>query len=100
MSIRYYTQAGNYFIAISDTIEGKKHYDTALLIAQSAGFPEMYSLVYKNMADAYYCAHDYRKAYEYQLQYTAKMASLYSADNSTTLENYNIYSRPISLKMK
>ena len=83
ISIRYYIQAGNYFTAAQDTLAGKKHYDTALRIARSAGFPEMYSLVYKNMADAYYHGRDYKKAYEYQFQYSVKMAGLYSADNYT-----------------
>ncbi|MBC7828892.1 MAG: sensor histidine kinase [Chitinophagaceae bacterium] len=84
ISIRYYTQSGNYHTAVQDTIAGRKMYDSAMQIAQNSGFPEMYSLVYKNMADAYYCAGDFRKAFEYQFQYTAKMANLYSADNYAT----------------
>lgn len=85
LSIRYHTQLGNYHITIKDTINGQKNYDTALRIAQNSGFPEMYSLVYKNMADAYYNAGDFRKAFENQIQYTEKMASLYSADNYSTV---------------
>ncbi len=86
ISIRYYIQRGNYHIATQDTATGGQHYDTALKIAQAAGFPEMYSLVYKNMADAYYYANDFKRAYEYQREYTRKMAGLYSADNYATFE--------------
>jgi two-component sensor histidine kinase len=81
MNIRYYIQSANYYVAMQDTVAGKKNYDTALLIAQRAGFPEMYALVYKSMADAYFYANDFEKAYAYQTQYSAKMANLYSADN-------------------
>ena len=85
ISIRYYIQSGNYHIANEDTLTGSRYYDTALKIAQDAGFPEMFSLVYKNMADAYYHANSFQKAFEYQREYTHKMASLYSSDNYTTL---------------
>jgi two-component sensor histidine kinase len=85
MRIRYYIQAGNYRIAKQDTGIGRQYYDSALDIARKAGFPEMYSLVYKGMADAYYSAGDFQKAYEYQREYTNKMAGLYSADNYSTL---------------
>ena len=83
--IRFYIQSGNYHIAEKDTEAGRRHYDSAIGIARQAGFPEMYSLVYKNMADAYYYAGDFQKAYEYQREYTNKMAGLYSSDNYSTL---------------
>jgi two-component system, sensor histidine kinase PdtaS len=84
LHIRYYIQDGNYNIAIQDTPTANKKYDTALQIAQHSGFPEMYALVYKNMAEAYYYNNNLKKAYEYQLQYTNKMAGLYSEENFTT----------------
>lgn len=83
LSIRYYVQTGNYCIAIDDTVSGIKNYDSAIQVATKAGFPELYALVYKNMADAYYHSNNFKKAYEYQLQYTRKMGNLYSADNYT-----------------
>ena len=46
----------------------------------------MYSLVYKNMAGAWYYNNDFKKAYEFQLQYANKMASLYSQENFTTFK--------------
>lgn len=86
MRIRYYIQAGNYNMALQDTMIAQKKYDTALLIAQNSGFPEMYSLVYKNMAGAYYYNNDFKKAFEYQMEYTRKMAGLYSEENFTTFK--------------
>jgi two-component sensor histidine kinase len=81
MSIRYYIQSGNYYLATQDTVACRENYDSALQIAQKAGFPEMYALVYKSMADAYAHTNDFERAYNYQTQYSSKMASLYSADN-------------------
>jgi two-component system, sensor histidine kinase PdtaS len=81
MSIRYYIQEGNYHVALQDTAAAGKKYDTALHIAQNSGFPELSALVYQHMAGAYYYKNDFKKAYEYQLQYGNKMASLYSYEN-------------------
>lgn len=84
--LRYYIQAGNYSISIKDLTAGQKKYDTALQIAQKSGFPEMYSLVYINMAEAYYYINDFKKAYDYQLQYVNQKRSLYSNENYTTFK--------------
>jgi two-component system, sensor histidine kinase PdtaS len=83
MSIRYYIQEGNYNVALRDMASAQKKYDTALRIAQNSGFPELSALVYKNMAGAYYYNNDFKKAYEYQLEYGDKMAGLYSYENFT-----------------
>jgi two-component system, sensor histidine kinase PdtaS len=81
ISIRYYTQAGNYYVALKDTAVAAKKYDTALHIAQLSGFPELSALVYRHMAGAYYYNNNFKKAYEYQLEYGNKMAGLYSYEN-------------------
>lgn len=81
ISIRYYTQAGNYCVALQDTLVAAKKYDTALHIAQVSGFPELSALVYRQMAGAYYYSNNFKKAYEYQLEYGNKMAGLYSNEN-------------------
>ncbi len=81
INIRYYTQAGNYYVALSDTTVAAKKYDTALHIAHVSGFPELSALVYRHMAGAYYYSNNFKKAYEYQLEYGDKMAGLYSNEN-------------------
>jgi two-component system, sensor histidine kinase PdtaS len=81
ISIRYYTQTGNYSVALQDTFAAQRKYDTALHIAQVSGFPELSALVYRHMAGAYYYSNNFKKAYEYQLEYGNKMAGLYSNEN-------------------
>ncbi|MFT3946484.1 MAG: hypothetical protein QM763_05870 [Agriterribacter sp.] len=53
--------AGNYDMAVADTLSAQKKYDRALQIAHRTGFPEMFSLVYESMSDSYYHHKDYKK---------------------------------------
>ena len=81
LRIRYSIQSGNCHVATGDTASGERAYKIALKTAQNAGFSDMYSLVYKSMADAYFHVGDFKRAYECQLSYNNMMAGLYSADN-------------------
>lgn len=84
--IRYMIQAGNYDMAVSDTLSAQKKYDTAIQIAHRAGFPEMFTLVYESMSDAYYHHKDYERAYQYQVLYADKLVGLFSENSFTTLK--------------
>lgn len=86
VNIRYYIQAGNYYTALQDTAAAQENYNTALKIALHTAFPELSSLVYRHMADAWYYNGDFKKAYECQLQFSNNMSSLYSKENFNTFK--------------
>ncbi|MFT4152212.1 histidine kinase dimerization/phosphoacceptor domain -containing protein [Parafilimonas sp.] len=86
ITIRYMIQTGNYNMTVLDTLSAQKKYNEALQVAQRTGFPEMFSLVYKNMSDAYYHHKDYKKAYQYQVLYTDRLTGLFSENSFTTLK--------------
>jgi two-component sensor histidine kinase len=86
ISFRYYTQAGNYRLWLQDAAAAQRNYDTALQMTQKTGFPELSSLVYQNMANAYFHHGDFKKAYEYQLKFNTARASLYSKENFNTFK--------------
>lgn len=76
--IRYYVQKGNYFTSLSSFKEGLLYYQKALEVANALGLPELYGLVYKNMAEAYSAKSMYKEAYEFQQSYNNQIVGFYS----------------------
>jgi two-component sensor histidine kinase/tetratricopeptide (TPR) repeat protein len=86
-SVRYNVLAGNYFLALNNDRQANTHYNAALAKADQNLFPELYALIYNNMADSYYERGDLKMAYQYSRKYTEMMADLYTGENVVSLGN-------------
>lgn len=89
-SLRYDIAMGNLYMSQNDSAAGKKYYDKAIAAAQLHGFPEMYALIYRNMAESYYELKNYQKAYEYYNRHNGYVSQMYSGrnlENLGSLEN-------------
>jgi two-component system, sensor histidine kinase PdtaS len=76
--IRYFIQKGNYFTSGSFFSEGMDYYNKAMKVAGRIGMPELYSLVYKNMADAYSDKGMYKEAWQFQQKYNNQIVGFYA----------------------
>ena len=86
-AIKYQIMMGNYHLAKHDKIKSQVHYDSAIKVATIVAFPELHSLVYKNMAESYYELKDFKTAYDYSQKYFAFISQLYSGENAINLGN-------------
>jgi two-component system, sensor histidine kinase PdtaS len=87
--IRYYIQQGNYHTADEAFEKGKQHYDKAIEVANRIGVPDMYGMVYENMAEAYSYKGMYKEAYDFLQQYNLQMAGFY-AENLTVIKELEL----------
>lgn len=87
--IRYYIQQGNYHTAVEAFEKGKQHYNKAIEVANRIGVPEMYGMVYENMAEAYSYKGMYKEAYDFLQQYNLQMAGFY-AENLTVIKELEL----------
>lgn len=87
LTVRYNVLVGNYQLARHDYALAKQFYDTALHHAAVNRFPELYALVYNNMADSYFELGDFKTAYRYSRKYTETVANLYTGENAISLGN-------------
>jgi two-component sensor histidine kinase/tetratricopeptide (TPR) repeat protein len=78
IAIRYFIQKGNYLTAHHQLAEGKNNYNQALAVANRIGVPDMYGMVYKQMAEAYSCLGMFKEAYEFSQQYNNQMMGYYA----------------------
>jgi two-component system, sensor histidine kinase PdtaS len=83
--LHYETAMGNFYLSQGDTAQCKRHYNIALSMAKNSAFPEMYALIYRNMAESYYEIKDFKKAYEYFHKNSDFVAQLYSGRNLANL---------------
>ena len=70
LCVRYNVLAGNYYLAINSDKLATAHYNAALNKADLNLFPELYALIFNNMADSYYERGDLKNAYQYSRKYT------------------------------
>lgn len=87
--IRYFVQKGNYNIAANEFETGNYNYNEALEVANRIGVPEMYGLLYQNMAEAYSYKGMYKEAYQHLQQYSSQMAGFY-AENIPTIKELEL----------
>lgn len=87
LMVRYHTLMGNYYLAQRLDSQSIRHYDLALRRSALNQFPELYALVYNNMADSYYERGDFKTAYQYARKYTEMAANLYTGENVISLGN-------------
>jgi two-component sensor histidine kinase/tetratricopeptide (TPR) repeat protein len=76
--IRYLTQVGNFNVAQNKLEDAKIYYDKALQVATRIGVPDLYGIVYKNMADFYSLQGLYKEAYGFSQQYNEQMKGYYA----------------------
>jgi two-component sensor histidine kinase len=87
LCVRYNVLAGNYYLAINNDKQANAHYNAAVNKADLNLFPELYALIYNNMADSYYERGDLKMAYQYSRKYTEMVADLYTGENVISLGN-------------
>jgi two-component system, sensor histidine kinase PdtaS len=87
LCVRYNVLAGNYYLAINNDKQANAHYNAAVNKADLNLFPELYALIYNNMADSYYERGDLKLAYQYSRKYTDMVADLYTGENVISLGN-------------
>lgn len=87
LMVRYHVLMGNYFLAQGTDSAATRHYDLALRRAAQNQFPELYAVVYNNMADSYYERGDFKTAYQYARKYTEIASNLYTGENVISLGN-------------
>jgi two-component sensor histidine kinase/tetratricopeptide (TPR) repeat protein len=85
--VRYKVLQGNFYLSQNDYEKGKPFYDSAMTRAEASAFPELYAIIYRNMAESYYELNDYKKAYEYYQQYNQSLGELMSGENARNLGN-------------
>ena len=85
--VRYNVLMGNYYLARKDDKQAATYYDSALKRADLIRFPELYALIFNNMADSYYDRGDLQKAYQYSRKYTEMVAELYTGEHAISLGN-------------
>lgn len=87
-AIRYKVLWGNYHLARNEKEKSKAFYDSSLKAnSRQGGFPEQYSIIYKNMAESYFEAGDYQSAYEYARQHQLALSDLYAGENLKNLSS-------------
>lgn len=86
IGIRYFTQQGNLLVSKHDLAKAKASYDQALQAAGKIGVPEMYGLVYRNMAGLYSSIGMNKEAYTFMQQYNEQMTGYY-AENVSAIKD-------------
>jgi two-component sensor histidine kinase len=79
--IHYYILQANYSLAKNDKKKGIAYCDTALNIAEKNLYAETRLFIYKNMAESYYAAGNYKTAYEYYRKYNRQLSDIYTGEN-------------------
>ncbi len=78
---------GNYWLQKDNKKIAMVHYDSAIALAKANDLPELYTIVYRNMAESFYDAKDYKTAYDYYQKYTTKVRQLNSGGTALNLES-------------
>lgn len=81
--IRYYIQQGNYLTTEGAVQEGALRYDSALRTAERISVPELFGMIYKNMARTYGRNSMYKKAYQSMEAYDEQMERYYPENMHT-----------------
>jgi two-component sensor histidine kinase len=94
--LRYNIQKANYLTAQKKYEAGRNNYDMALVIANQIGVPEMYAMVYKQMAEAYSDQGLYKEAYGFSQQYNAHLTGYYTENVNTIRELEYIFNTSLT----
>lgn len=86
ISLRYFIQSGNLLVASQKFEEAKLNYDRALQVADRIAVPDMYGLVYRDMAEAYSTQGKYEQAYQFSQQYNDQLMGYY-AENMSAIKD-------------
>lgn len=86
ISTRYLVQQANYLTATGDVAGGRKVYDTALQVAKRISVPELYGMIYQNMADDYERRYMYQEAFLAMRLYNEQMERYYPQNSRAVAE--------------
>ena len=87
LKARLWTIKGNYWLQKDNKKIAMVHYDSAITLAQAKDMPELYTIVYRNMAESFYDVKDYKTAYDYYQKYTTKVRQLNTGGTALNLES-------------
>ena len=62
-------------------------YDSAISLSKFKDLPELYTIVYRNMAESFYDIKDYKTAYDYYQKYTTKVRLLNTGGTALNIES-------------
>jgi two-component sensor histidine kinase len=96
IGIRYFTQLGNLMVMRSRFTEARENYNAALQVANRIGVPDMYGMVYKNMAGFYSAMGMYKEAYEFSRQYNEQLKGYYSENTSSIKDLEYIFNNSLT----
>jgi two-component sensor histidine kinase len=77
---------GNFLVAQNKLAAARDNYNKALQVADRTGVPEMYGMVYKNMADLYSAMGMYKEAFISQENYNEQLMGYY-AENINSIKD-------------
>lgn len=83
--LRYEICWGNFHLSKADTATARVFYNKAKKIATDNSYPEMFALIYRNMAESYYEIGLVKDAYENYTRYNNYISQLYSGRNLANL---------------
>ena len=83
--LRYEIAMGNLYLSQGDSLKANYYYGLALTKAKVSTFPEMYALIYRNIAECYYELRNFKQAYEYFNRHNTYVSNLYSGRNLANL---------------
>lgn len=83
--LRYEICWGNYYLSKGDSATATIYYNKAKKLAGENSFPEMYALIYRNIAESHYERNQIKEAYENYTKYNNYITQLYSGRNLANL---------------
>jgi two-component sensor histidine kinase len=83
--LRYEICWGNYYLSKGDSATATTYYNKAKKLAGENSFPEMYALIYRNIAESHYECNQIKEAYENFTKYNNYITQLYSGRNLANL---------------
>lgn len=83
--LRYEICWGNYYLSKGDSATATIYYYKAKKLAGENSFPEMYALIYRNIAESHYERNQIKEAYENYTKYNNYITQLYSGRNLANL---------------
>lgn len=87
LKARLWAIQGNYWMQKENKKVAMMLYDSAIVLAQKNDLPELYTVVYRHMAESFYESKDYKTAYDYYQKYTTKVRQLNSGGGALNLES-------------
>jgi two-component system, sensor histidine kinase PdtaS len=84
---KYLTIMGNYWLQKGNIPTAIVHYDSAIALAKKNEMADLYTYVYRHMAESFFEIQDYKTAYSYHIKYTDHLKQLQTRGRNLNLES-------------